>query len=88
MSLSRFDYYAPEGIEDACRLLMELGGGAVVMAGGTDILLKIRRGLLKAKAVVDLQKIKGMNITITTSAKNDKEAFALLTQMGFPIKKQ
>jgi CO/xanthine dehydrogenase FAD-binding subunit len=61
MSLSRFDYYAPEGIEDACRLLMELGGGAVVMAGGTDILLKIRRGLLKAKAVVDLQKIKGMN---------------------------
>jgi CO/xanthine dehydrogenase FAD-binding subunit len=61
MSLARFDYYAPKSIEDACRLLTEQGSGAVVMAGGTDILLKIRSGLLKAKAVVDLQKTKGMN---------------------------
>lgn len=61
MTLTKFDYYAPESIEDACRLLMERGGGAVVMAGGTDILLKKRRGLLKAEAVIDLQKIKGMN---------------------------
>lgn len=61
MSLARFDYYAPESIKDAFRLLMEQGSSAVVMAGGTDILLKIRRGFLKAKAVIDLQKIKGMN---------------------------
>jgi len=61
MSLARFDYYAPESIEDACRLLMEQGGGAVVMAGGTDVLLKMHRGLLKANTVIDLQKIKGMN---------------------------
>ena len=40
---------------------MEKGDGAVVMAGGTDIMLKKRRGLLKAKALIDLQKIMGMN---------------------------
>lgn len=35
-----------------------------------------------------VEKIKGMNITITTTARNDEQAFALLTQMGLPIKKQ
>jgi len=34
-----------------------------------------------------VEKIKGMNITIVTSAKNDEMALALLTQMGMPIKK-
>jgi len=33
-------------------------------------------------------KINGMNITFTTSAKNDKEAFALLREFGFPFKNQ
>ena len=35
-----------------------------------------------------VEKIKGMNITVTTTAQNDQQAFALLTQMGLPIKKQ
>jgi len=34
-----------------------------------------------------VEKVKGMNITIVTSAKNDEMALALLTQMGMPIKK-
>ncbi|MBU2651116.1 MAG: 50S ribosomal protein L5 [Bacteroidetes bacterium] len=33
-------------------------------------------------------KINGMNITFTTSAKNDKEAFALLREFGLPFKNQ
>lgn len=35
-----------------------------------------------------INKINGMNITFTTSAKNDKEAFALLREFGFPFKNQ
>ena len=34
-----------------------------------------------------VEKIKGMNVTIVTSAKNDEMALALLTRMGMPIKK-
>jgi CO/xanthine dehydrogenase FAD-binding subunit len=83
MSLARFDYYAPESIEDACRLLMEQGGGAVVMAGGTDILLKIRRGFLKAKAIIDLQKIKGMNRILFEEGKGlTISAMARLADVG------
>ena len=33
-----------------------------------------------------VSKINGMNITIVTSAKTDKEAYALLREFGFPFK--
>ena len=35
----------------------------------------------------DVERIRGMNITIVTSAKTDSEAKALLVQLGFPFKK-
>ena len=34
-----------------------------------------------------IEKIKGMNITITTSAKNDEQGKSLLTHMGLPLRK-
>lgn len=34
-----------------------------------------------------IDKNRGMNITIVTTARNDKEAKSLLTRMGFPFKK-
>ncbi len=33
-----------------------------------------------------VEKVKGMNITFVTTAKNDKEARALLTALGFPFR--
>lgn len=35
-----------------------------------------------------VESIRGMNITINTSAKTDKEARALLSHLGFPFRKQ
>jgi large subunit ribosomal protein L5 len=35
-----------------------------------------------------VNKVHGMNITITTSAKTDEQAKALLTQLGFPFEKE
>lgn len=35
-----------------------------------------------------IDKIRGMNITIVTTAKNDKEGLALLTKFGMPFKEQ
>ena len=61
MGLSRFDYYAPETIEEACRLASELGEGEKFMAGGTDLLVKVKRKILNPKAVIDIKKIKELD---------------------------
>lgn len=57
MGLSRFDYYAPETIDEACRLAAEIGEGTMFMAGGTDLLIKLKRKMLSPRAVIDIKKI-------------------------------
>lgn len=61
MTLSKFDYFAPENIEEASQLLLEMGSGAMVMAGGTDLLVKIRYGMARPRAIVGLKRIRGLN---------------------------
>lgn len=57
MRLPRFEYFAPKTLEDALNLLAEQGEGAHVMAGGTDIVVKMNHGRLKPKAIVALEGI-------------------------------
>ena len=39
-----FEYIAPQTVAEACDLLAEYGAGARVLAGGTDLLVELRRG--------------------------------------------
>ncbi|GAB4255319.1 MAG: xanthine dehydrogenase FAD-binding subunit XdhB [Deferrisomatales bacterium] len=55
MHLPDFDYYAPRSLPEACSLLGDLGPGAVVLAGGTDVLHKMKLGKLRPKALVSLK---------------------------------
>jgi len=83
MKPTKFDYYTPETIEDACKLLVDLGDGAYVMAGGTDLLVKMHRGVLRAKAIIHLQKIKGIDgITYKKGKGLTIGATACLTDVG------
>lgn len=61
MSLSRFDYYAPATVEEACRLADEKGEGAMFMAGGTDLLIKNKRRMIDIKTVIDIKRIKDLD---------------------------
>ncbi len=44
--LPRFDYYEPRDIAEACKLLSEFKTSARIIAGGTDILVNMKKGLL------------------------------------------
>ena len=57
MFLPDFDYYAPESLTEAIGLLMQLGPSARVLAGGTDILVKMKSGLLAPSALVSLKNL-------------------------------
>jgi CO/xanthine dehydrogenase FAD-binding subunit len=62
MSLPKFEYFAPKTLEEALPLLAEKGEGARVMAGGTDLIIKMKHGLLKLTAIIELKGIEGLDV--------------------------
>jgi CO/xanthine dehydrogenase FAD-binding subunit len=50
-------YAAPVTVEAAVSLLGEAGGGAKIMAGGTDILVQLHADLIDPDLIVDIKKI-------------------------------
>lgn len=57
MRLTKFEYFAPTTLESALKLLNEQGEGSHLLAGGTDVLVKMTHGRLKPKAIVNIQAI-------------------------------
>lgn len=57
MYLTDFDYHAPATLDQACTLLDELGPEAKVLAGGTDLLHKMKTGKLAPRALVSLKRL-------------------------------
>jgi 4-hydroxybenzoyl-CoA reductase subunit beta len=52
--LPRFDYVKPETVEQALSLLASHGEEAKILAGGTDLLVRMKKGLLKPKVLITL----------------------------------
>ena len=55
-------FQAPESIEDAVSLLVNASGEARVLAGGTDLLVQLRAGMVSPALVVDLKHIEQTRI--------------------------
>ncbi|MDQ2067899.1 xanthine dehydrogenase family protein subunit M [Xinfangfangia sp. CPCC 101601] len=65
--MRRFEYHAPNSLEEVSGLLTSLGDGAFILAGGTDLLVEIRERLRTVKHLVDIKKVPGLS-GITCSA--------------------
>ncbi|MEK9164364.1 MAG: FAD binding domain-containing protein, partial [Chloroflexota bacterium] len=52
-----FDYFAPRTLAEACGILDSHNGDARVVAGGTDLLLKMKAGRAAPKVVVNIKRI-------------------------------
>lgn len=57
MYLPDFDYYMPDSIAEACEALARFGSKAKVLSGGTDIISKMKSGLLSPEILVSLKKL-------------------------------
>jgi aerobic carbon-monoxide dehydrogenase medium subunit len=57
MNLPDFDYYAPESIEATCVLLKKFGPRAKLFSGGTDLLVKMKQGLLTPEVLVSIKQL-------------------------------
>jgi CO/xanthine dehydrogenase FAD-binding subunit len=55
--MHRFDYYEPRTVEEASRLLFEFGSDVSILAGGTDLIPKMKNGLMMPNHIVNIKKI-------------------------------
>ena len=53
-------YFSPASIEDAVKILGDQTGECRVLAGGTDLLVRMRSGFAEPDAVLDVKRIDGM----------------------------
>ena len=60
MKPAPFDYYAPRSIEEACRLLAEAAGGALVLAGGQTLMPLLALRMSQPFILIDINKIDAM----------------------------
>jgi len=57
LNLPDFAYYVPQTPEEAVELLVRFGSKARVIAGGTDLLVKMKQGLVAPEVVVSLKNL-------------------------------
>jgi CO/xanthine dehydrogenase FAD-binding subunit len=59
--LQPFDYIVPKDYAEASALLAGGSGAVRAFQGGTDLLIRVRGGLVKPRGVVDLKRLPGMS---------------------------
>jgi len=69
MPAAQFDYIAPTTVHEAVAALVKGGRDTRVMAGGTDLIVKIRHRMLFPTCIVNLKRIAGLD-AITVDKKN------------------
>ncbi len=60
MILPRFELEAPRSVAEAVALLSRAGAEGRILAGGTDLLVKMKRGDLAPRLLVSLREIEGL----------------------------
>ncbi len=59
--LPEFEYKRPESLEEFLHLLSDYKGDAMILAGGTDLLPRIKMGLEKRDLIIDIKDIEGLS---------------------------
>lgn len=59
--LKQFSYFEPLTIKEAVEILAEKGSGAYLLAGGTDLLVRMKREDITPTALVNLKRINALN---------------------------
>jgi aerobic carbon-monoxide dehydrogenase medium subunit len=60
--LHDFEYFTPDSVEEACQLLLKYGSKAKAIAGGTDVLIKMKKELLAPEILVAIGQLPQLKI--------------------------
>lgn len=64
MLLPKFEYHEPSTLEEALQLLSELGGNAKVLAGGTDLLVRMKQKIDKPSHIISIARVPGLDAVV------------------------
>src|SRR5512137_469395 len=88
-------YYTPTSLDEALRLLAEHGDRARVIAGGTDLLIELQRGVRQVETLVDVTRIGALDQVRAdetglvhlgpTVTHNQAVASLVLVEQAFPL---
>ncbi|BEP28836.1 FAD binding domain-containing protein [Helicovermis profundi] len=56
-----FEYFKVESLKEASELLLKYDGEGHIINGGTDLLIRLREGITKPNAVIDIKGIEELN---------------------------
>jgi carbon-monoxide dehydrogenase medium subunit len=91
--LPEFRYLAPATLEEACAALLQHGAEAKVLAGGTDLLVKMKSGAIQPRCLVSLKKLSalkglrfesGVGVVIGARTTHDELVASSLLHERFP----
>ena len=57
MIVPEFEYVLPQSLREACALLVQYGDSAKVLAGGSDLLVKMKDGMMKHAYLISLKSL-------------------------------
>ncbi len=60
MILPKFDFHEPTTVEEACRIIADLGDTARLIAGGTDLMVNMKKKVLSPEHLVSLARIENL----------------------------
>ena len=72
--MKQFQYHEPKTVKEACRLLSKYNKEASILAGGTDLIIKMKNGEIRPKHVINIKMIEGLNLIA-----DDKDGYRLGT---------
>ena len=59
--MRRFEFYSPKSLGEALRFLSEKGDRAKIIAGGTDLIPRLREGISRPDFVLNILEIEELN---------------------------
>jgi 4-hydroxybenzoyl-CoA reductase subunit beta len=81
MRLKKFEHLEPRTLSEACRLLKEHGDKAALIAGGTDLVVRMKYGVTKPDYLVNLKQVDGLKDIRLVGENLHLGALATLTQV-------
>jgi CO/xanthine dehydrogenase FAD-binding subunit len=81
--MKQFEYFSPRSAVEACALLKEFGSDAQILAGGTDVLIELRKVSVKSpKAIIDISRLNELKGIIETESEIIIKPLTTHTELG------